>query len=61
MKIRIAKTGKIGIEPREYEFECPCGYIWIDCQNQPCPMCCGESGISAIPYETKKPNTFGKR
>ena len=52
---------KIGIEPRQYEFECPCGYIWIDSQRHPCPMCSNEVGITATPYESKHPDKFGKR
>lgn len=57
---RSCKTPK-GFEPRQYEFECPCGYIWIDSENQPCPMCSNEVNITAIPYETKHPDNFGKR
>lgn len=52
---------KIGIEPKQYEFECPCGYIWVDSQNQSCSMCSNEIGITTEPYETKHPNKFGKR
>lgn len=52
---------KIGIEPKQYEFECECGHTWIDSQNNSCPMCSNEVGITAVPYETKPPNKFGKR
>ena len=51
----------IGIEPKQYEFECPCGYIWIGSENQPCPMCKNKIGITAQSYRTKPPDTFGKR
>ena len=51
----------IGIEPKQYEFECPCGYVWIDSQNSGCPMCNETDGITVEPYESKHPDTFGKR
>lgn len=52
---------KIGIEPKQYEFECPCGHIWIDSKGQACPMCGNTLDMSVIPYNTKHPDTFGKR
>ncbi len=48
-------------ESKLYEFECSCGYIWIDFKNQGCPMCGNEVGITVEDYETKHPDTFGKR
>ena len=46
----------IGIEPKQWEFECPCGHIWIDCQNTGCPMCSEQVGITAKPHDIKQPN-----
>lgn len=51
---------KIGIEPKQYEFECPCGYIWINCGNTGCPMCSETNGITVKPYEIKQPKEFAK-
>ena len=51
---------KIGIklEPkRQYEYECICGYIWIDSETLPCPMC-RQWPISQIPYESLPPENF---
>lgn len=52
---------KIGIEPKQYEFECTCGYIWINCENTGCPMCTEKDGISVKPYEIKQPKNFNKK
>ena len=52
---------RIGIEPKQYEFECKCGYVWIDSQNKPCPMCGNEIGITPQPYESLPPNSFANR
>lgn len=59
--MRITRLTKIGIEPKQYEFECSCGYIWIDSKNNSCPMCGEQVSITATPYESKQPDTFGKR
>lgn len=49
------------IEPTQYEFECPCGYIWIDDTNNGCPMCSNTTDISATPYEIKQPKEFMRK
>lgn len=36
----------------QYEYECVCGYIWIDSERQPCPMCGESAQITAEPYES---------
>jgi len=49
------------LEERQWEYDCPCGYIWIDSQNNGCPMCGNTVGIIPQPYETKHPDKFAKR
>jgi len=46
----------VPLEERQWEYECPCGYIWIDSQNNGCPMCGNTVGIIPQPYETKHPD-----
>jgi len=55
------KTTKIGIEPKQYEFECVCGFVWIDCENNGCPMCDETNKITVESYESKHPSTFANR
>jgi len=49
------------LEEQQWEYECPCGYIWIDSQNNGCPMCGNTVGIIPQLYETKHPDKFAKR
>lgn len=49
------------IKARQYEYECICGHIWIDSENNGCPMCYETVDISVQPYEIKQPNTFNKK
>ena len=51
----------IGIEPKQYEFECLCGHIWIDCQNTGCPMCSEKDGIAVKQYEIPQPKNLSKK
>ncbi|KKN73078.1 hypothetical protein LCGC14_0403870 [marine sediment metagenome] len=55
------KAMRIGIECKQYEFECPCGYVWIGPQNCECPMCCETVGITAKQYEIKQPKEFNRK
>ena len=55
------KMTNIGIEPKQYEFECVCGYCWIDSQNNGCPMCGETIEIKAEKYEIKQPKEFDRK
>lgn len=46
---------------RQCEYECICGYIWIDSKNNGCPMCGKTTGIITKPYEIKQPKEFSKK
>ena len=43
------------------EFECPCGYIWIDDQNYNCPMCGEQDDVIRQDYIIKQPEQFAHR
>ena len=45
---------------RQYEYECACGYVWIDSERQPCPMCSEEVNITAEPYESLPPDKLNR-
>ena len=47
-------------QTQQYEFECICGYIWIDNERQSCPMCDGDTNITAEPYESLPPNELNR-
>ena len=51
----------------EYEYECACGYIWIDdgtfgwtSENNGCPMCGETTNITAEPYESLPPDKLNR-
>jgi len=44
---------------KQYEFECACGHIWIDSENQGCPMCGEQVQITAEKYESLPPDDIG--
>ena len=45
---------------KQYEYECACGYIWIDNTNNGCPMCGEEANITAEPYESLPPDKLNR-
>ena len=46
---------------RQYEFECTCGYIWIDDHNLGCPMCQNRNDIIRRDYNSLPPETFNRK
>ena len=45
---------------RQSEFECTCGYVWIDSENNDCPMCGETTIILAEPYESLPPDKLNR-
>ena len=45
----------------QYEFECQCGYVWIDDHNYGCLMCQNHTDIIRRNYNIRQPCFFGKR
>ena len=43
------------------EYECTCGYIWIDDQNYGCPMCQNYNDIIRRDYVIPQPETFAHK
>jgi len=43
------------------EYECQCGYIWIDDYNHGCPMCGKRDDVIRRDYVIKQPNEFGAK
>ena len=43
-----------------YEYECSCGHIWIDNENNGCPMCYEEVNTTAEPYKSLPPNKLNR-
>lgn len=56
-------TKKMNIKnyKKQYEYECICGHIWIDSENQGCPMCSEQTQITAEKYESLPPESFDRR
>lgn len=46
---------------QQYEYECVCGHIWIDNENNSCPMCCERNDIVASIYKSLPPEKFADR
>ena len=46
---------------QQYEYECICGYVWIDSENNGCPMCSEQTQITAEKYESLPPENFSKK
>jgi len=44
----------------QYEYECICGYVWIDSENQGCPMCGEQTQITAEKYNSLPPNKLNR-
>jgi len=40
------------------EYECGCGYVWIDDNGISCPLCGNRYDIVYRPYEIQQPDTF---
>ena len=43
------------------EYECQCGYVWIDDQNYGCPMCGERIEVVRRDYIIKQPSEFSTR
>ena len=43
------------------EFECTCGYVWIDDHNYGCPMCGKRDDVIRRDYVIKQPEQFAHR
>jgi len=39
----------------QYEYECICGYFWIDSENNGCPMCGEDTEIKIYNYVSVPP------
>lgn len=46
---------------KQYEYECDCGYVWIDSENNGCPMCGEQTQITAEKYSSLQPETFDRK
>ena len=45
---------------QQYEYECICGYVWIDSERLPCPTCGDDTNITAEPYESLSPDKLNR-
>ena len=45
----------------QYEYECICGYAWIDSENNGCPMCGESAKIIGEPYQSLPPESFDRK
>ena len=45
----------------QFEYECQCGYVWIDDKNYGCGMCGAKDNIVRREYKILQPCYFGKR
>lgn len=43
------------------EYECQCGYIWIDNHNYGCPMCGKQDDVIRHDYIIRQPITFDRK
>lgn len=46
---------------KQYEYECQCGYVWLDNENNGCPMCGEKTKITATEYKSLPPEKFNKK
>lgn len=52
---------------KQYEYECVCGYCWIDDKNdgwlplRGCPMCGEKIRVTITTYESLPPEKFNKK
>lgn len=46
---------------KQYEFECKCGYVWLDDQNYGCPLCQNHEDIIRRDYVIAQPETFNRK
>lgn len=44
-----------------YEFECYCGYVWLDDKNYGCPLCEARENIIRRDYVIPQPETFNRK
>lgn len=49
------------MDVKQYEYECICGYVWIDDQNYGCPMCGAKEQIVRREYTIKQPCEFDRQ
>lgn len=40
------------------EYECDCGYVWLDTENNGCELCGTQNNISERPYITIQPSKY---
>lgn len=45
---------------KQYEFECQCGYSWIDSENNGCPMCGEQIEITIKDYQSLPVSEFNR-
>ena len=43
------------------EYECTCGYTWIDDHNYGCPMCSKQDDVIRRDYVIKQPREYGSK
>lgn len=61
MVYRFMLRGLIIEEHKINEYECTCGYVWIDDANYGCPMCQNHVNIIRRDYVIPQPENFAHK